>query len=195
MRAPEPVFLDRDGVLNENVPDYVKTESQWVPLPGALEAAAVLSLSGHPVVVVTNQSAVGRGLMTLEAVERINGLLERRVTSLGGRIDAVLFCPHAPSENCRCRKPATGMVEDARAGLSLPEGGWLVGDAWSDMMMGTAAGLRTIMVMTGRGASQMASGRPSGCSRPDFVADDLNEAARIILRSDGGLPGARCAKA
>ncbi|NLP06209.1 HAD family hydrolase [Candidatus Fermentibacteria bacterium] len=188
MLPPEPVFLDRDGVLNENVPDYIRTESQWVPLPGALEAAAVLSMSGHPLIVVTNQSAVGRGLMTLEAVARINSLLERRIASLGGRIDAVYLCPHAPWENCRCRKPATGMVEDARADLGLPRGGWLVGDAWSDIGMGAAAGLRTIMVMTGRGAGQMASGCPCGSSSPDFVVEDLNGAARIILQHDGGLP-------
>lgn len=195
MRPPEPVFLDRDGVLNENVPDYVRTESQWVPLPGALEAAAVLSMSGHPLVVVTNQSAVGRGIMTREDVAAINRLLERRIASLGGRIEAVYLCPHAPWENCRCRKPATGMVEDARADLGLPPGGWLVGDAWSDIRMGAAAGLRTIMVMTGRGAGQIASGCPCGTCSPDFVAEDLNGAARIILRSEGGLSPHRRAEA
>lgn len=176
---PEPVFLDRDGVLNENVPDYVRSLGQWVPIPGALEAAARLSSAGHPIVVVTNQSAIGRGLMSPGEVEEINSEMSRRVVRLGGRLDGVYYCPHRPDEGCRCRKPATGMVEDARRDLDLQAGGWLVGDAVTDMELGVRCGLRTIMVLTGRGAEQL--GRTDGRTAPLHVAQDLEAAAEIIL--------------
>lgn len=180
---PEPVFLDRDGVLNENVPDYVRSLAQWVPIPGALEAAARMSCAGHPVVVVTNQSAIGRGLVSPGDVEAVNGELSRRVGLLGGRLDGVYYCPHRPDEGCRCRKPATGMIEDACRDLGLPAGGWLVGDAVTDMELGVRCGLRTIMVLTGRGSEQL--GRTDGRTAPLFVAPDLEAAAGIIL---GGMP-------
>lgn len=179
--APEPVYLDRDGVLNENVPDYVRNLSMWVPIPGALEAAAMLSGMGHPVVVVTNQSAIGRGLVDASTVEEINSELVRRISLLGGRVSGVYYCPHRPDEHCGCRKPETGMIDRARRELGLPAGGWLVGDAESDMEMGRRAGLRTIMVMTGRGSSQIAlsqEGKP-----PAFIAGDMADAAGIILDS------------
>jgi D-glycero-D-manno-heptose 1,7-bisphosphate phosphatase len=186
---PEPVFLDRDGVLNENVPDYVRTPSQWKPLPGALEAAAVLSMAGHPVVVVTNQSAIGRGLVKAEAVEEINSMLCRRIAGYGGSVAGVYYCPHAPGEGCSCRKPLTGLVDSARQDLGLPPGGWLVGDAASDIELGTACGLRTILVLSGRGIEQLERMRSSGAADPDFVAGDLADAALIVLHGDPTAAG------
>ncbi len=180
----EPVYLDRDGVLNENVPDYVTSLDRWVPIPGALEAAAVLSMAGHPVVVVTNQSAVGRGLMTASAVEEINSALSGRVAALGGRLAGVYHCPHRPEEGCLCRKPGTGMVDSARRDLDLPAGGWIVGDAASDMEMGRRAGLGCIMVLTGRGGRQLPLVRAEGW-RP-LVAEDMSQAAILILSGGAG---------
>jgi len=179
--VPEPVFLDRDGVLNENVPDYVRSLDQWVPIPGALEAAAVLSMAGHPVVVITNQSAVGRGLMAETEVRRINARLEEGVASHGGRLSGIYYCPHAPDDACGCRKPMTGLVDAAVSDLGLPRGGWLVGDALSDMQLGEACGLKTVMVMTGRGPDQLALSRRRGLPDPDRIASSLMDAAAIIL--------------
>jgi D-glycero-D-manno-heptose 1,7-bisphosphate phosphatase len=177
----EPVFLDRDGVLNENVPDYVRTLEQWVPIAGALEAAAALCAAGHPVVVVSNQSAIGRGLVPVETVELVNATLAARIESFGGRLAGIYYCPHRPDEGCPCRKPATGLVDAARAELGLPGGGWLVGDAQSDIQMGLSAGLRTILVLTGRGRAQLDLMVRGGMPMPEAVADDLGEASRMIL--------------
>ena len=185
----EPVFLDRDGVLNENVPDYVRTLSQWVPIRGALEAAAVLSMAGHPVVVITNQSAVGRKLMSESAVREINAVLESRIRAHGGKLSGIYFCPHAPEDACNCRKPRPGLVDAARNELGLPAGGWLVGDAGSDIELGRSAGLRTVLVFTGRGRSQLEELRSRGMPEPDVTAEDLHEAALVILGTGkGGKP-------
>jgi len=175
----EPVFLDRDGVINENVPDYVRSVDAWIPIPGSLEAAASLSTAGHPVIVVTNQSGIGRGLVEASVVEEINALMSERIRALGGRLSGVYCCPHRPDEGCSCRKPATGLVDASRRELGLPPGGWLVGDAVSDMELGRRTGLTTILVMTGRGAVQSRLCGPE--SEPDFRAGDLAEAARLIL--------------
>ena len=183
----EPVFLDRDGVINENVPDYVRSVDAWIPIPGSLEAAASLSMAGHPVVVVTNQSAVGRGLVEASTVEEINALMEERIKALGGRLSGVYYCPHRPDEGCACRKPATGLVDKSRLELGLPPGGWLVGDAGSDMELGRRAGLKTILVMTGRGIEQ--SGLCRCGFEPDFRAGDLAGAARLILGAGRATDG------
>jgi D-glycero-D-manno-heptose 1,7-bisphosphate phosphatase len=181
--AREPVFLDRDGVLNENVPDYVRSIEQWIPIAGALEAAATLCAAGHPVVVVSNQSAIGRGLVRVETVEFVNATLAARIEELGGRLAGIYYCPHRPDEDCSCRKPATGLVDAARTDLGLPPGGWLVGDAQSDIQMGLSAGLRTILVLTGRGRAQLELMARECATMPEAVAEDLAEASRIILGS------------
>lgn len=178
----EPVFLDRDGVLNENVPDYVRSLSMWKPIPGSLEAAARLSSAGHPVIVVTNQSAVGRGLMDTSAVEEINSFMSGRIEGLGGRLAGIYYCPHRPDENCSCRKPGTGMIDAAKKELSLPDGGWLVGDAESDMELGRRAGLRTVMVLTGRGVEQARLSVRG--AEPSYIVEDLAAAAELIIGAD-----------
>lgn len=177
----EPVFLDRDGVLNENVPDYVRSLSMWKPIPGSLEAAARLASAGHPVVVVTNQSAIGRGLVDPSVVEEINSFMSDRIEELGGTLAGIYYCPHRPDERCTCRKPGTGMIDAAKRELSLPDGGWLVGDAESDMELGRRAGLRTVMVLTGRGLEQ--SKLAAGGAEPSYVVKDLAAAAEIIIGS------------
>ncbi len=180
-----PVFLDRDGVINQNRSGYVRTLSDWVPLPGSLEAVARLSAAGHPVVVVTNQSAIARGYTTTEEVERVHDRLRSMVCDLGGEVSATYYCPHHPDDGCDCRKPRTGMVARARLELGLPQAGYLVGDADSDMELGRRVGLRTILVRSGRGLAQLRLMRAECRRMPDLVVDDLSEAARRIL---GGEP-------
>jgi len=180
--ARVPVFLDRDGVINRNREDYVKTAEEWVPIPGAMEAIARLSREGFPVVVLTNQSAIGRGYCSEETVKVIHRRMKALVEESGGRISGVYYCPHRPDENCSCRKPATGMIRRARAELDLAEGGYMVGDAESDMEMGRRDGLKTVMVLTGRGRSQLDMIRSAGERMPWKVVRDLSRAAEIIVQ-------------
>ncbi|PIE51505.1 D,D-heptose 1,7-bisphosphate phosphatase [Candidatus Fermentibacteria bacterium] len=175
-----PVFLDRDGVINENREDYVRNLSQWKPLPGAVEAVGSLAAGGHPVVIVTNQSGIGRGYYTHSAVEEIHSAMLTAFAAAGAEGVSVYYCPHHPSESCSCRKPETGMIEKAREELSLPKRGWMVGDADSDMELGRRSGLKTILVLTGRGADQLEKIRAAGGPVPDFVTDSLVSALRII---------------
>ncbi|MBD3277637.1 MAG: D-glycero-beta-D-manno-heptose 1,7-bisphosphate 7-phosphatase [Candidatus Aegiribacteria sp.] len=183
---PLPVFLDRDGVINENRDDYVKSLSEWVPIEGAMEAIAALSEAGHPVVVVTNQSAVARGYCGIEQVKAIHSKLMGMAEDTGGIISSVYYCPHHPNDGCRCRKPATGMILRARKELDLPDGGYMVGDAASDMELGERAGLKTVLVLTGRGEDQLEIMESGGDVLPWRVADDITEACRIILDDSSG---------
>jgi D-glycero-D-manno-heptose 1,7-bisphosphate phosphatase len=176
-----PVFLDRDGVINRNRADYVRRISHWVPYPGAFESMARLTEAGLPIVVVTNQSAIGRGYTTREVVEQVHALLLKRAAEAGARVSGVYYCPHRPDEGCGCRKPATGMVESARRELGLPGGGWIVGDAATDMELGRAAGLRTLLVLTGRGGDQLDGIRDSGAPEPWAICDGLDAAVTRIL--------------
>jgi len=184
MAAPlPPVFLDRDGVINRNRDDYVRSISDWEPIPGSIEAAARLSRAGHPVIVVTNQSAVARGYCSLADVEAVHALMRARIEEAGGSLTAVYYCPHHPDESCACRKPEIGMIDRARMEHPMPAGGYLVGDAASDMEMGRKAGLLTILVLTGRGSAQLLRMKSGGEPMPWKVAADLAEAVDIIVGS------------
>jgi D-glycero-D-manno-heptose 1,7-bisphosphate phosphatase len=175
------VFLDRDGVLIENRSDYVRDWSHVAILPFAIDALSNLHKEGFKIIIVTNQSAVGRGIMTLETASEINNRLTNTIKQNGGWIDAVYMCPHAPQDNCNCRKPQPGLLLQAARELSLDLGSsWMVGDAWSDVLAGQSAGLHeTIIVRTGRGSSQLVSPRPIGV-QPFLISDDLFSASKTI---------------
>ncbi len=178
----EPVFLDRDGVINTNRVDYIRSLAQWVPIPRAIEAIARLSNAGHPVIVLTNQSAIARKYCSVSDVEEIHLHLQHLVIEAGGLISGIYYCPHHPDEGCECRKPRTGMVECARMELDLPYGGYMVGDAESDMELGRRAGLKTVLVLTGRGEDQLRKISSEGCIRPWKVTENIFSAADIILQ-------------
>lgn len=179
MRAA--VFLDRDGVINENRADYVRTWEQVRFLPGVFDALRRLAGSDFCVVVVTNQSGVGRGLMAAETLQTINDGIVARVQAEGGRIDAVYACPHRPDEGCECRKPRPGMLLQAAADLRIDLGrSFLVGDAVTDVETALQAGCRPFMVRSGRGHAQLAKLRMQGYKAVRVVAD-LSEAVELIL--------------
>lgn len=180
------IFLDRDGVINENRPDYVKSWAEFVFLPGALEALAMLGRLSWPVIVVSNQSAIGRGIVGQEVVDEINGRMVAAVEAAGGRIDGVLYCPHRPDEGCACRKPRPGLLLLAaeRFGLDLAAS-HLIGDAESDILAAQAVGCRAILVKSGRGAEQLALLRQRHVDGY-LVAEDLADAAGWILASAAG---------
>ena len=106
------VILDRDGTINEDRDDYVKSPAEWVPIPGSLEAIARLNHAGWHTVIATNQSGLARGLLDISALNAIHARMNRELAEVGGRIDAVFFCPHTASEQCECRKPAPGLMRN-----------------------------------------------------------------------------------
>jgi D-glycero-D-manno-heptose 1,7-bisphosphate phosphatase len=150
------LFLDRDGVIIENRDAYVRSWEDVAFLPGALQALAALSASPFAIVIVTNQSAVGRGLIPLARAEAINRGVVDQIEKSGGRVDGVFICPHAPGDACSCRKPLPGLLLQAADALHLDlSQSVMVGDAVSDLMAGQNAGVRrTFLVRTGRGAAQ-----------------------------------------
>jgi len=148
------VILDRDGVINAESDDFIKTPEEWRPIPGSLEAIARLCRAEYRVVVITNQSGVGRGLYTLDTMNKIHGRMFELVRHKGGEIDALLFCPHAPDAGCACRKPRPGMFNELARRLkvnltAVPA----VGDSARDLEAARAAGAQPVLVRTGGGAA------------------------------------------
>ena len=150
------IILDRDGTINEDRDDYVKSADEWVPLPGALEAIARLNHAGYHVAVASNQSGLGRGLFDMAALNAMHAKLHQLLAKHGGRIDAVFFCPHAPDEQCECRKPLPGLMEQIgeRYGVDLRHVP-MVGDSLRDLQAASAAGCEPHLVRTGK-AGQLA---------------------------------------
>lgn len=183
MRGLPPVFLDRDGVINENRADYVKSPSEWMPIPGAVSAMAALYRAGHRLIVITNQSGIGRGYYGAEAVERIHEVMAAAFKAAGMESVPVYYCPHHPEDKCGCRKPETGMIERARADLGLSNGGWMVGDADTDMELGRRSGLETILVLSGRGQDQLEIIKAENRVMPAHITGSLVSAAYTILGS------------
>jgi D-glycero-D-manno-heptose 1,7-bisphosphate phosphatase len=176
--------LDRDGVICRNRPDHVKSWSEFTFLSNALESLACLAVLDMPIVVVTNQAAINRGIISAETVEEIHQRMVAEVEAVGGRIDRVYYCPHRPDEQCGCRKPQPGLLRQAAADLGIElHGSYLVGDAWSDIQAGLAVGCTPILVLTGRGLSQAAQALREGAGRFP-VARDLQEAVATILRTE-----------
>jgi D-glycero-D-manno-heptose 1,7-bisphosphate phosphatase len=151
------LFLDRDGVIVENRPNYIRSWADIHIFPQALEALVKVRIAPYKLIIVTNQSAVGRGLISLSEAEAINQRLVNEIEAAGGRIDAVLMCPHAPEEDCTCRKPRPGLLHQAAELFSIDlRESILIGDALSDLLAGQAAGVqKTVLVRTGRGADQV----------------------------------------
>ena len=175
------IFLDRDGVINENRSDYVKSWEEVSFLPGAIEAIRRLSTSEYAIVMVTNQSAVGRGIVPFELAQAINRQVVEQITAAGGRIDAWYMCPHHPEQRCECRKPAPGLLLQAQRDLDLDlASSYMIGDAYSDLQAAQAAGVRATLVLTGRGAEQLDEVRSSNLRYA--VAADVGEAIEQILR-------------
>ena len=148
------VILDRDGVINEERVDFIRRVDQWRPLPGSLEAIARLCAAGLHVAVATNQSGVGRGLMSLSDLQAIHDRLNQAVRKAGGQLAGVFFCPHTPADRCSCRKPLPGLLEQVEAALGAPvAGAYMVGDSLRDLQAARAAGALPVLVRTGFGAN------------------------------------------
>jgi D-glycero-D-manno-heptose 1,7-bisphosphate phosphatase len=158
------IILDRDGVINFDSDQFIKSPEEWKPIPGSLEAIARLNQAGYRVVVSTNQSGIGRGLFDMPVLNSIHDKMHKACALAGARIDAVFFCPHTAESNCRCRKPKAGMLEEiaARYNVSLA-GVPAVGDSLRDLQSAVTMGAQPYLVLTGKGAkTQAAGGLPEG---------------------------------
>lgn len=176
------IFLDRDGVINVNRSDHVKSWDEFMFLPNALIALQKLAASDFRVIVTTNQAAIARGLVAEETVRAIHAQMLAQVERAGGRIDAVYFCPHRPDEKCGCRKPQPGLFVEAARDFEIDLArSFVVGDAFSDVAAALAIGAQPILVMTGRGHEQHAEMIANNHTRQQ-IADDLLGAVEWILR-------------
>ena len=169
------VILDRDGTINQDSDQYIKSPSEWKPIPGSLQAIARLSQGGWRIVVATNQSGIARGLFDMAALNAIHAEMHRVVGLAGGRIDAIFFCPHAADSGCECRKPKPGLLLEiaSRMDVGLAEVP-MVGDSLRDLEAAAAAGAKPYLVLTGKGKkTRGAGGLPPGTQ----VFDDLGAVA------------------
>ena len=174
------VFLDRYGTINDHTTDYVKTWKQFHFLPNALDAIKKLSDSSYKLIVVTNQTAVRRDLMSLEDLEKIHEHMLSEVEAYGATIDGIYVCNHLPEDDCGCRKPKTGLVMLARDNFDLDlSESWFVGDNTKDIKCGIDSGCKTILVETGWGGKDGLYD-----VKPTHIVSDIGEAADIILDSD-----------
>ena len=172
------VILDRDGTINQDSDNYIKSPLEWKPIPGSLEAIARLTQGGWRIVVATNQSGIARGLFDMATLNAIHAEMHRAVGQAGGRIDAVFFCPHAADSKCECRKPKPGLLHEiaSRLGVGLDDVP-MIGDTLRDVEAAVAAGAKPYLVLTGKGRkARDAGGLPAGT---EVVADLAVVAARL----------------
>jgi D-glycero-D-manno-heptose 1,7-bisphosphate phosphatase len=174
------VILDRDGVINHDSDKYIKNPQEWRPIPGSLEAIARLNQAGYHVVLATNQSGVGRGLFEVSTLNAIHDKMHRALSQIGGRIDAIFFCPHGADADCRCRKPRPGLLEEIARRFNVDLTGVpTIGDSLRDLHAAAAIGAAPILVLTGKGLkTRDEGGLPEGTQ----IFQDLGAAVRSIVR-------------
>ncbi len=182
MALEKVIFLDRDGVINLDSPDYIKSWAEYQFLSGSLEALAVLTQAGFHLILITNQSMIGRGMVSLETLEDMHRRMQQAVEEAGGRIFDIFFCPHRPDEYCYCRKPEPGMILRAKARHDIDlSASMMIGDNVKDLECGRNAGCgSTILVRTGSGLTAEKKLAAKSIT-PSAVADDLFDAAGMIL--------------
>lgn len=178
MAGPLYVLLDRDGVINHDSVDFIKSPDEWEPLPGSLEAIALFNQQGYKVVVITNQSGLSRGKFDTATLERIHGKMHAMAAETGGAIDQVYYCPHSPEDNCGCRKPKPGLLKAFAADYqTVLDDIFFIGDSFRDLEAGWAAGAKPALVKTGNGLETLNQ-------HPDLtipVFENLYDAATRIL--------------
>jgi D-glycero-D-manno-heptose 1,7-bisphosphate phosphatase len=177
------IILDRDGVINQDSPDYIKSPEEWIALPGSLEAIAQLNKAGYRVVVATNQSGLARGLFSIDNLNRIHEKMYQELAEVGGAVDAVFFCPHGPKSGCACRKPKPGMFLEISSRLNMPLTGVpAVGDSLRDLQAAIEVGAKPILVRTGKGRETEAKLAAAQLGEV-AVYDDLAGAVAALLES------------
>lgn len=179
------IILDRDGVINEDSDDYIKSPDEWIPVPGSLDAVARLNHAGYSVAIASNQSGIARGYFSLETLAAMSVKMNDMLSPLGGRIDAMFFCPHGPKDGCDCRKPRPGMLTEIGNRFQTSLANVLfVGDNINDVKAAQAAGAKPVLVKTGKGeqtAGLMAENNIMNVP----VYDDLADVVNSILEGYG----------
>ncbi len=189
------IILDRDGVINADSDDYIKSPAEWHPIPGSMEAIARLNQHGYRVAVATNQAGLTRGLFTMQTLNAIHHKLHQTAQASGAHIDAIFFCPHAADENCDCRKPKPGMLQaiGKRFDISL-KGVPFVGDSLRDLQAGFSVGCVPHLVMTGKGQKTLAKGGlPPGTTTFSNLAAVVEQLLNVESRVAETIEAARAA--
>ena len=164
------IILDRDGVINHDSEQYVKSPSEWAAIDGAPEAIAQLNHAGYRIAIATNQSGLGRGLFDVQTLTDIHRKMTHTIEAAGGHIDMIVFCPHQPADNCECRKPKPGLLHAINQEIPLnPDTDWMVGDTAKDLTAAQRMGVRAALVETGKGERELANGLVSRETSPVFA--------------------------
>ena len=174
------VILDRDGVINHDSAEFIKSPDEWQPIPGSLEAIARLNQDGFHVVLATNQSGVGRGLLDIATLCAIHDKMHRALAHAGARVDAVFYCPHGQEAGCNCRKPKPGMFEDIARRFNVDLAGVpCIGDSLRDLEAAAAVGGRPLLVLTGKGKQTKSAG---GLPPDTQIHADLAAAVKSLVQ-------------
>jgi D-glycero-D-manno-heptose 1,7-bisphosphate phosphatase len=175
------IILDRDGVINHDSDDYIKSIQEWIPIEGSLEAISNLNKAGYRVAIATNQSGIGRGYYNVATLQAMHQKMQRLLTPFGGYIDHIEFCPHTPDDNCKCRKPKAGMLYKIAQEFSVEQEDMLmVGDTVSDYQAAANAGAEFVLVKTGKGERTLATGQ---LPQDTAVYVNLGEYVKHFLRA------------
>jgi len=182
-RSLKLVILDRDGTLNHDSDEYIKSPEEWKALPGALEAVGRLNHAGYHVVLATNQSGLGRGLMDVASLNAIHKQMFKQLAAVGGRIDAIFYCPHTPEDACTCRKPLPGLLDQVaeRFGIDIKDVPF-VGDSLRDMQAAEAAGCTPHLVLTGKSEALRGSPLPPTFPASTQMHTDLQAFVDMLLK-------------
>jgi D-glycero-D-manno-heptose 1,7-bisphosphate phosphatase len=181
-RSARLIVLDRDGVINRDSDQFIKSPDEWRAIPGSLEAIARLNHAGYRVVVATNQSGVGRGLLDFATLNAIHEKMHRALAQAGGRIDAIFYCPHTADSRCECRKPKAGMLQEIGVRFNVAVAGIpCVGDGLRDLQAAETVGAQPMLVLTGKGEKTL---RDGGFPKNTVIFPDLAFAASALLASD-----------
>lgn len=174
------IILDRDGVINYESAEFIKSPEEWIPIPGGLEAIAKLNQAGFTVVIATNQSGIGRGLYDENTLTLIHKKMQNELKKLGGHIDKIFYCPHRPEDNCDCRKPKTGLFDQIATEYKISLNNIpAIGDSLRDIQAAQAAGCQAILVRTGNGENFLKQQLPL----PHVIVfSDLAAAADAIIK-------------
>ncbi|MDB5882463.1 MAG: histidinol phosphatase-like protein [Ramlibacter sp.] len=176
------VILDRDGTINADSDEYIKSPDEWKPLPGALEAIARLNHAGWHTVIASNQSGLGRGLFDVASLNAMHAKMHKMLAAQGGRIDAVFYCPHSPDEGCQCRKPLPGLFEQIGERFAVDlKGTPVVGDTLADLQAGAVVGCEPHLVLTGKGAPLRGQPLPANWPAGTRVHEDLGAFADYLI--------------
>lgn len=175
------IILDRDGVLNQDSDEYVKSVDEWLPLAGSMEAVGRLCQAGYTLAVATNQSGLARGYFALTDLHAMHAKMEQLAAGFGGSFDYIAYCPHGPDDQCDCRKPLAGLIHEIEDKLQTSAvGAWMVGDSIRDLEAGIKAGCKPALVRTGKGSnSEKSLAEKSLTDTPVF--DDLASFADYLL--------------